>query len=388
MAKCLTCIYKLWSFIKATITRLLFVLHAFTLILFIYFAEELEFEGSGNEWLQWFRWYLSCPILLLFFEGIVTCCLKKNHEWKWFCPSIFLYLSSVVPAIWLIEWQKISIYQSECLKSYKVTENSLEQLSDKFELFNGTTNNSVTTSEDSFIYDYDFDYLDNLRFYCSIIEAVVKVATFLELLLMLILIIGRWLLPKGYLTRDQLSQLLLSYIGITADITEMFHSLQAYKTMKYLKLVNWTLGIWTLSLVQFVIVLPTTNSKKSRLSIDSVSQENVQTEVNCCNIDVCRIILSIILQDGPFFIFRMVLICYYRIITHTNIFFTCKNILVLIIQFDRLYVIFTKSKMNKQNKKRRDINVPNINNISQYVICESIKMRNLGENNKIRHISI
>lgn len=37
--------------------------------------------------------------------------------------------------------------------------------------------------------------------------------TLIEQFLMLILIIGRWLLPKGDLTRDQLSQLLLVYIG-------------------------------------------------------------------------------------------------------------------------------------------------------------------------------
>ncbi len=46
----------------------------------------------------------------------------------------------------------------------------------------------------------------------------------IEQLLMLILIIGRWMLPKGDLTRDQLSQLLLVYIGTAADIIEFFDS--------------------------------------------------------------------------------------------------------------------------------------------------------------------
>jgi len=43
--------------------------------------------------------------------------------------------------------------------------------------------------------------------------------TLIEQFLMLVLIIGRWLLPKGDLTRDQLSQLLLVYIGEQADGT-------------------------------------------------------------------------------------------------------------------------------------------------------------------------
>lgn len=49
-------------------------------------------------------------------------------------------------------------------------------------------------------------------------------ATVIEQFLMLILIIGRWLLPKGDLTREQLSQLLLVYIGTAADIIEFFDS--------------------------------------------------------------------------------------------------------------------------------------------------------------------
>ena len=44
----------------------------------------------------------------------------------------------------------------------------------------------------------------------------------IEQILLLFLILGRWLLPKGKLTHDQLSQLLLVYIGTAADIVEFF----------------------------------------------------------------------------------------------------------------------------------------------------------------------
>ena len=46
---------------------------------------------------------------------------------------------------------------------------------------------------------------------------------------MLILIIGRWMLPKGDMTRDQLAQLLLIYIGTAADIIEFFDSFKVSK---------------------------------------------------------------------------------------------------------------------------------------------------------------
>lgn len=80
---------------------------------------------------------------------------------------------------------------------------------------------------------------------------------------MLILIIGRWMLPKGDLTRDQLSQLLLVYIGkviflliyvdfwkeiifvgTAADIIEFFDSFKDDKIAEQHILVLLTLAIW------------------------------------------------------------------------------------------------------------------------------------------------
>ena len=61
-------------------------------------------------------------------------------------------------------------------------------------------------------------------------------ATVIEQFLMLILIIGRWLLPKGDLTREQLSQLLLVYIGTAADIIEFFDSFKVRFIIKRFQL--------------------------------------------------------------------------------------------------------------------------------------------------------
>ena len=42
----------------------------------------------------------------------------------------------------------------------------------------------------------------------------------IEQLVLFVLILGRWMLPKGDISRDELSQLLLVYIGMAADIIE------------------------------------------------------------------------------------------------------------------------------------------------------------------------
>jgi len=42
----------------------------------------------------------------------------------------------------------------------------------------------------------------------------------IEQMLLFLLILGRWALPKGNISRNELSQLLLVYIGMAADIIE------------------------------------------------------------------------------------------------------------------------------------------------------------------------
>jgi len=44
----------------------------------------------------------------------------------------------------------------------------------------------------------------------------------MEQALLFILILGRWFMPKGNITKNQLSQILLVYIGMAADIMELF----------------------------------------------------------------------------------------------------------------------------------------------------------------------
>lgn len=105
-----------------------------------------------------------------------------------FCPSVFLYLSSVVPAIWLLELDKVE-------RRHKIVQETF---------------NFASAAAD--LKELDKLLGVNIRLPDIQVDAETWV-TLIEQFLMLVLIIGRWLLPKGDLTRDQLSQLLLVYIG-------------------------------------------------------------------------------------------------------------------------------------------------------------------------------
>lgn len=92
------------------------------------------------------------------------------------------------------------------------------------------------------------------------------VVMLIEQCLMLVLIIGRWMLPKGDLTRDQLSQLLLVYIGTAADIIEFFDSIKDDKVNTNKLFCLLVMSIWSWSLLQFTFVLTATKGRKTKMS--------------------------------------------------------------------------------------------------------------------------
>ncbi|XP_006607317.1 transmembrane protein 26 [Apis dorsata] len=333
---------KFLATIKAIITRLVFASHGFIAI-----WQVTTFKKNS------LFWYLSCPILLLFFEGIFTLTIKENQEWKWFCPSVFLYLSSVVPAIWLLELDKVD----KRLKTFETNVNKSENLD--------LTNLAAK----------DLKHLEK-ALGVNIHLPNIKISketwvTLIEQFLMLILIIGRWMLPKGDLTRDQLSQLLLVYIGTAADIIEFFDSFKEDRIAREPVLVYLTLGIWAWSLMQFTVVLTATKSRKSRLSSGNAVKRRIHTETSCCSIDVWGITLNMILQDGPFLAFRLILIIHYRIVSYMNIFFTCKNTLVILLQLYRLYVVQTENR----SKRKKKSEISNISIISRENIYKDVKCK-------------
>lgn len=219
---------------------------------------------------------------------------------------MFLYLSSMVPAIWLLELDKI----------------------DRRLRFEAETGNLNLTALGA-----DLKHLDKLLgVQIKLPDIQVDPSTWITLIeqfLMLILIIGRWMLPKGDLTRDQLSQLLLVYIGTAADIIEFFDSYKDNTIASEPLLVFLTLGIWSWSLLQFTIVLSATRSRKPRGGGSAAAQETPESNDCCggccCTIDVWGIALNIVLQDAPFLAFRLLIILHYRIVTYMNVFFTCKQ---------------------------------------------------------------
>jgi hypothetical protein len=163
------------------------------------------------------------------------------------------------------------------------------------------------------------------------------------------MIVGRWLLPRGTISRNELSQLLFVFIGIASDITEFFTLFDEDVVRKNLDLTYAILVIWSVSLMQFCFVLTATkSSKKGRVALQSSDEESEQSSETrvrkgkcekCVSSEVWSTMVTMCMQDGPFLTIRLFVIITYQLVNYAIIFFTAKNALVMMLLIYRLIVI-------------------------------------------------
>ncbi|CAJ0578188.1 unnamed protein product, partial [Mesorhabditis spiculigera] len=290
---------------RAVIARLLFIVHSVATV-----WATVTVQGSESVWV------FAFIVLLIIFEGAYTIVMRAGDERRWFCTSVFLYVLATAPPIWLLE---------------------MKMCEWRRERFEGVQQTSLYLDDDN-----------ELRL------------QLLEQLMLVVLIIGRWLLPKGNISREQLSQILLAYLAISSDIVEFFDVFKerAVFTSQWVQVL--VLIPWTLSLLQFPFVLTVSRARKMRVAITSPLDEIAIPErpdvSNICNdVDIWAIVLANCLQDIPFLLVRLYLMFGRGLITYTMLFFTCKNALIIVLQTYRAFVLINDRyiKPAKGEKKKR-----------------------------------
>ena len=149
--------------------------------------------------------------------------------------------------------------------------------------------------------------------------------------MMFLVILCRWLLPRGRIDRNSLSQLLIMYSAISADIldfSEIFNKDQIKHSGSFRYVV---LAVWSWSLVQFVVVITTSFAIK-RHDRNVMSRSGDRSEI-------LSVMMVIFMQDGPFLGVRCYAIFNVGIFEYLIIFFSLKNVLTLILGFYRLLVL-------------------------------------------------
>ncbi|KAJ8045896.1 Transmembrane protein 26 [Holothuria leucospilota] len=300
---------KIIKIVKALLARLLFAAHGL--------VGAWKVASSYGNFLCYF---LLVPILLLPIEFFITFKFTEEGEWKWFCPSVCLYLLSVAPGLWLMQ---LHLYRERI--DYRDAAG--------WDSCTLQTNYSTQTIED----------LSNGNIPAlSVSDSEWTLA--LEQLLVILLIVGRWLLPKGKLTRDQLSQLLLVYIGMAADILE-FSAENLKESAVYcdLLLIIIILALWSWSLIQFTLVLTSVAARRGRNFSTATSRSqnfcDLCFKCGCCANEIWSLMITIIMQDGPFLVMRLYLIINRRVFNQMMMFFTLKNLLVFSLQVYRIGIL-------------------------------------------------
>ncbi|XP_016379204.1 transmembrane protein 26-like isoform X1 [Sinocyclocheilus rhinocerous] len=296
------------KFVCAIITRTLFIL--------ISLIGVWRVKTVKNDNMYWLLTVLYLPLVV---EMIITLKRRKGKDYKWFSPATLLFLISIIPSIWILELHhqenKASDPQCRKLDSWDNVKSILA--------LNGTMGNET------------LKHLEHMLTSVCPNDWILG----LHQVLLILLILGKWLLPLGGVTRDELSQLLLIFVGTAADILEFTSETLSDVKENNHQLVYVILAVWTWSMLQFPLHLAVVTSRPQN------SDEHKDGH-GCCNLvfsrhstDIWNIVESLFIQDGPFLVVRLIVMIYFDVFHQMLVFFAIKNFLVVVLNLYRLIVI-------------------------------------------------
>ncbi|KAA0711045.1 Transmembrane protein 26 [Triplophysa tibetana] len=305
---------NLFKFMCAIITRFLFIL--------VSLVGVWRVTKVKNDHLYWLLTIVYLPLVA---EMIITFKRRKGQDYKWFSPSILFFLISIIPSIWILELHHQGNRDEDLQQCKKL--DSWENIKSIVSPLNGTLRMNKTLKVN----------LEDLE---RVLTFVCPNAWILGLhqALLILLILGKWLLPLGGgVTRDELSQLLLVFVGTAADILEFTSESMSDVKENNQQLVYIILGVWTWSMLQFPFHLAVVTSRL---------QNSDESGDGCCNFlmsrhstDIWNIVESLFIQDGPFLVVRLIVMIYFDVFHQMLVFFAIKNFLVVILNLYRLIVI-------------------------------------------------
>ncbi|XP_034464087.1 transmembrane protein 26-like [Hippoglossus hippoglossus] len=275
-------------------------------------------------------WLLTFLFLPLVLEMIITLKRRRGEDYKWFSPPIFMFLISIIPSIWLLELHHQQLHH----QPHNASETQCK---------NVDSDSVLDALRHSSHLDYMKRINETLSSFCSNVWTLA-----LHQILLILLIVGKWLLPLGGgVTRDELSQLLLIFIGTAADILEFTSETVSDIKETSSQMVYIILGVWTWSMLQFPLHLAVVTSKP-----DSDNEQGVQETSLLAkhSRDVWSIVEALFIQDGPFLVVRLIVMMYYKVFHQMLGFFAIKNFLVVILNLYRLVVICQGSRPSSSSR--------------------------------------
>ena len=178
-----------------------------------------------------------------------------------------------------------------------------------------------------------------------------------EQALIVLLVLGRWLLPRGKMSLLKFSDMLLVYFGMSVDILDFLtQGIEIFRCSVSASQI--VLVITAVSLIQFTLDIELMLDKFDRLS----RKQSIFTVLGIQEFmkypQVRTIVTNMLMQDLPFLIMRIYILFFARDVTGEKpTFFAIKNVMVLSLQSYRLYILINQGVDKRLNEE------PNVNAI-------------------------
>jgi hypothetical protein len=94
-----------------------------------------------------------------------------------------------------------------------------------------------------------------------------------ELSFMFVIILGRWILPKGDISHSALSQLLLVYLSLASDILDLLTLFNEQEIFMSSRMVRCVLTVFSLCMLQFALNLTATRGRSFHAEVGQTEIE-------------------------------------------------------------------------------------------------------------------
>ncbi|KAG2458784.1 TMM26 protein, partial [Polypterus senegalus] len=171
----------------------------------------------------------------------------------------------------------------------------------------------------------------------------------IEQSMMLVLVIGRWLMPSAGMTSEQLYQLLLMDSGLGADILDLIDAFKesGVEISRNVRIIGLTVFSW--SLMQFPLALTQANDPQDSDSDEDASayvtdKQSVVSRArkffkSCMSGEMWSLFIIIGMQDGPSLVFRMYLLIQEKVRSQMMIFFIGKHFISIVFEVYRIVAV-------------------------------------------------
>ncbi|PVD38294.1 hypothetical protein C0Q70_00906 [Pomacea canaliculata] len=130
----------------------------------------------------------------------------------------------------------------------------------------------------------------------------------MEELLLYLMILGRWILPRGHVGREELSQLLFAFLGMASDMIDLFSLFEEDRIRVDMSVTYALLAVWSWSVLQFSLTFYTAHRPRRARGLQMTGHRHDTLSVYRLNIIYTELAASFVSL-----FMQIVILCHKRV---------------------------------------------------------------------------